>query len=187
MMRWNDFGRSLLFGAVAAAAFVPFAILCAPTLGSRGAVVAFAILSASAHLAGIGASRRQGLFAGVLVGVIGTAAALFAPDPRDAVLATAMAFGLCRSGLLYRSRFARAVVLEGALLGTGLALAGHLIGASTFSAVLAVWAFYLVQSVFFLVGGIEARPEDAGELDPFDAAHARAEEILEQAGAGVTH
>lgn len=184
MIRWNDFGSSLLFGAVAAAGFVPFAILAAPLLGRSGSLVAYALASAAVYLAGIGASRRQGLAAALLVAGAGAAAALLAPDPRDALLATGMIFGLCRSGLLYRSRFARALLLEGALVGAGLGVAGQLLDASTFSAVLAVWAFFLVQSVFFLIGGVEARCEDPGELDPFDAAHARVLEILEQGGAG---
>jgi hypothetical protein len=180
MMRWNDFTRSLLFGAVAAAAFVPFAIVATPFLGWAGALVAYAVASASAYLAGLGASRRQGLAAGLLVGLVGTGVALAAPVPRDALLATALLLGLCRSGLLYRARFARALVLEGVLLCAGLGIAGHLLGGSTFSAVLAVWAFFLVQSVFFLVGGVETRREEPGDADPFDTARARALELLER-------
>jgi len=184
MIRWNDFGRSLLFGAVAAAGFVPFTILATPGLGRSGSLVVYALASAAVYLAGIGASRRQGFAAALIVAGAGTAAALFAPDPRDALLATGLLFGLCRSGLLYRSRFARALLLEGGLLGAGLGVAGQLLAASTFSAVLAVWAFFLVQSVFFLIGGVEARREEPGEHDPFDAAHSRVLAILEPGGAG---
>jgi hypothetical protein len=82
--------------------------------------------------------------------------------------------------MLYRTRFARALLLEGVLLCAGLGVAGHLLSGSTFSAVLAVWAFYLVQSVFFLVAGVEARREDSGDADPFEAARARALELLDQ-------
>ncbi len=183
-MRWNDFGHSLLFGAVAAAAFVPFAILAAPHLGWGDTLAAYAVASASAYLAGLGATRRQGLGAGLLLGLLGTGVALAAPTSRDAILAAALLLGLCRSGLLYRARFARALVLEGILLCAGLGIAGHLLTGSTFSAVLAVWAFFLVQSVFFLVGGVETRREEAGEVDPFDAARARAVELMEQGVGG---
>jgi hypothetical protein len=183
-MSWNDFGRSLLFGAVAAAAFVPFAIVAAPHLGWGGTLAAYAVASASAYLVGLGATRRQGLGAGLLVGLLGTGVALAAPTSRDAILAAALLLGLCRSGLLYRTRFARAVVLEGVLLCAGLGIAGHLLTSSTFSAVLAVWAFFLVQSVFFLVGGVEARREEARDVDPFDAARARAVELMEQGVGG---
>jgi hypothetical protein len=183
-MGWNDFGRSLLFGAVAAAAFVPFAIVAAPHLGWGGTLAAYAVASASAYLVGLGATRRQGLGAGLLVGLLGTGVALAAPSSRDAILAAALLLGLCRSGLLYRTRFARAVVLEGVLLCAGLGIAGHLLTSSTFSAVLAVWAFFLVQSVFFLVGGVEARREEARDVDPFDTARARAVELMEQGVGG---
>jgi hypothetical protein len=186
MMRWNDFGRSLLFGAVAAAAFVPFAIVAAPHLGWGATLAAYAVVSAAAYLAGLGATRRQGLGAGLVVGLLGTGVALAAPTPRDAILAAALLLGLCRSGLLYRARFARALVRGGVLLCAGLGIAGHLLTGSTFSAVLAVWAFFLVQSVFFLVGGVEIRHEETRDADPFDAAHARAVEILEQ-GVGEAH
>jgi hypothetical protein len=179
-MRWNDFGRSLLFGAVAAAAFVPFAIVASPHLGWGGTLAAYAVASASAYLAGLGATRRQGLAAALLLGLLGTGVALAAPTSRDAVLGAALLLGLCRSGLLYRTRFARALLLEGILLCGGLGVAGHLLTSSTFSAVLAVWAFFLVQSVFFLVGGVETRREDAGDVDPFEAARARAIELIEQ-------
>ena len=141
MMRWNDFTRSLLFGAVAAAAFVPFAIVAAPLLGWSGALAAYAVVSAAAYLAGLGASRRQGLGAGLLLAVLGTGIALAAPSARDAALAAALLLGLCRSGMLYRTRFARALLLEGFLLCAGLGVAGHLLTGSTFSAVLAVWVF----------------------------------------------
>jgi hypothetical protein len=180
MMRWNDFTRSLLFGAVAAAAFVPFVVLAAPVLGWSDALAAYAVISASAYLAGLGASRRQGLGAGLLLGLLGTGIALAAPTARDSVLAAALLLGLCRSGMLYRTRFARALLLEGVLLCAGLGVAGHLLAGSTFSAVLAVWAFYLVQSVFFLVSGVETRREGAGDGDAFEAARARALELLEQ-------
>jgi len=184
MMRWNDFTRSLLFGAVAAAAFVPFAMLAAPVVGWSSALAAYAVVSASAYLAGLGASRRQGLGAGLLLGLLGTGIALASPSARDSVLAAALLLGLCRSGMLYRTRFARGLLLEGILLCAGLGLAGHLLTGSTFSAVLAIWAFYLVQSVFFLVGGVESRREDCGDADPFETARARAVELLEQ-GLGV--
>ena len=38
MMRWNGFGRSLLFGAFAGVAFVPFAMLATPFFDWSGAV-----------------------------------------------------------------------------------------------------------------------------------------------------
>ena len=182
-MRWNDFGRSLLYAAVAAAGAVPYFLLLAPALGWHAALASYAVLSTSAYLAGLGRTVRQGLGAALLAGALGAVAALLAPSPREAFAAAALLLGLCRSGLLYRTRFARAVVSESVLLVAALGLANHLLAGSPFSAVLAVWGFFLVQSGFFLIGGARVRAEDPTGADPFDVALARAAEILEQGGA----
>ena len=67
MMRWNGLGRSLLFGAFAAAAYIPFSILATPILGWTGAVGCYAALSAAAYLAGLGPTLRQGFAAALLL------------------------------------------------------------------------------------------------------------------------
>ncbi|MFQ5418502.1 MAG: hypothetical protein ACE5FL_15855, partial [Myxococcota bacterium] len=165
MMRWNDFGRSLVFGASAAAGVVPFTLVAAPPLGWSSALAAYAVLCSAVYLVGLGPNVRRGATAALLAGALGSAAWGIAPSPRDAILAAALVLALCRSGLLYRARFARALALEGVLGVAALGLAGQLLSGSTFSAVLAVWSFFLVQSAFFLVGGIEVRSEPAPDLD----------------------
>jgi hypothetical protein len=80
-----------------------------------------------------------------------------------------------RSGILYRSRPLRALVLESLLAAGGLVFAGQLAGASL---ALAAWGYFLVQSLFFLVGGIEARP-DPGPADPFERARAELLALLD--------
>jgi len=183
-MRWNDFGRSLVFAAVAAAAAVPYWLAIAPALGWNTALSSYAVLSTSAYLAGVGRSLRQGLGAALLAFALGSAAAVLAPSPREALAAAAVLLGLCRSGLLYRARFGRAVVAESVLLVAALGLANHLLAGSPFSAVLAVWGFFLVQSAFFLIGATDARVERPVGADPFEVAVARVGEILEREGAG---
>jgi len=175
MMRWNGFGRGVLFAAVAAAAFVPFAIAAAPL----GALAAYAWGIVAIHLAGLGATRRQGLAAAAAVLLVGVIAAGAAPSPRDAILGAALVLGLFRSGLLYRARFARALVIEGVLLVAGLAAAGAVLGGTTFSAVLAVWVFFLIQSVFFVVGGVSLRREPEAAVDAFDAARDRTRALID--------
>jgi hypothetical protein len=184
MMRWNGFGRSLLFGAFAGVAFVPFAMLATPFFGWSGAVAAYAVMSASVYLAGLGTTHRQGLTASVLLALGVGAVAAVATSDRDVVLATALALAVLRSGLLYRSRFARALLLESTLAGAGLWLAGHVFDGSVTSTALAVWAFYLVQSAYFAVGGIAARPDRPQDADPFDAARTRALAVLDDMGVG---
>jgi hypothetical protein len=184
MMRWNGLGRSLLFGACAAAAYVPFAIIATPLFGWSGSLAAYALLSAAVYLAGLGATLRQGLAASLLLGLGVGAVAFVAPSDRDVVLAAALALGLLRSGLLYRSRFARAVALEGALTCGGLVIAGQIFDGSVLSTALALWTFYLVQSVYFAVPGIAARRDCPDGVDPFDSAHARALAVLDDVGVG---
>jgi hypothetical protein len=184
MMRWNGLGRSLLFGAFAAAAYVPFAIIATPLFGWSGAVAAYALVSAAVYLTGLGPTLRQGVAASMLLGLGVGAVAVIAPSDRDVVLAAALALGLLRSGLLYRSRFARALVLESTLLCGALLIAGQIFDGSVISTVLAVWAFYLVQSCFFVVAGIAARRDGPDDVDPFDAARARAQALLDDVGVG---
>ena len=69
MMRWNGLGRSLLFGALAAAAYIPFAIVATPLFGWSGAVAAYAVVSAAVYLSGLGPTLRQGLAASLLLGL----------------------------------------------------------------------------------------------------------------------
>jgi|GEM_PF-1557729 len=184
MMRWNGLGRSLLFGAFAAAAYAPFSIIATPLFGWSGAVAAYALLSAAVYLAGLGQTLHQGLAASLLLSLGVGAIAVVAPSDRDVVLAAALALGLLRSGLLYRSRFARALMLESALACGGLLIAGKVFDGSVVSTALAIWAFYLVQSVFFAVGGISERRECPDDVDPFDAAHAGALAVLDDVGVG---
>jgi hypothetical protein len=178
------FARALLFAAMAAAGFVPFDLVCSPWLGSAGAFVAYAVGSAAACALGIAPSRRRGLGAALLVAAGGATAAGLAADPRDAVLAAALLLAAVRSGLLYPARLGRALWVEAALVGGGLALASQFPLRGAASGALAVWSFFLVQSVFSLVGGARRRREPAGGGDTFARARDRLEAALAEAERG---
>jgi hypothetical protein len=60
--------------------------------------------------------------------------------------------------------------------------ARFLAAATPFATALAVWGFFLVQSVFFLVGGVQPRREPGPQPDPFEDAHARALALLDGVG-----
>ena len=94
-------------------------------------------------------------------------------------LALAASVSFLRSGLLYESRPARAWAFELLLTGGGLALAASLLGRSELTMALAIWGFFLVQSGFFLVGGVREAPAPTARPDPFEAAHARALALVE--------
>lgn len=179
-MRWRSFSGSLGFAAVAAAGFAPFALALRPILGGGWALATFAVLATAVYVAGLAATRRGGLGAALLALLVGSAALGVLWTPREVILAAALALGLCRSGVLYRAPFARAVALESLLLGGGLVLAAHLAGGGLLSGCLAVWGFFLAQSVFFLVAGVSTRRGSGEAEDPFDAARARLLAVLEE-------
>lgn len=176
-MRWNDFFSSLLFAAVAAAAFAPFALALAPWLGVPWTLALFALLCGPAYVAGLGSSRRRGIHAGLLAAALGALALLAAGSAREAIVWAALILGLVRSGVLYRRPAARAAPVEAVLLGVGLCVAKWLVAASTLSVVLAVWGFFLVQSGFFLFGGAR-RERSCVPGDPFERAVDQANAIL---------
>ena len=179
-MRWNSFARSLLFAGVAAAGYAPFSLAVAPWLGAGAALAAYAVLAVAVYTAGLGSTLRHGVGAALWAGLLGAGVLAATSSPREGVVAAALILSFCRSGVLYRAPFARALVLEGVLLVGGLGLAGHLMGPSTLSAILAVWGFFLVQSVFFLVAGERGERSRAEAFDPFERARSRALSILEE-------
>ena len=179
-MRWNHFGGTLLFGAVAAAATLPWVEIVAPGLGLETALGSYAVLNVAIYLAGLAATPRQGFGAAAFAVLLGGLAFQVASSPREQLLVAALILGLLRSGLLYRAGFGRALLLEAVLLCGGLVVAARLFSGTTASLALAVWGFFLVQSVFFLVSGVTQQRDGAEGLDPFDDARAHAVAILEE-------
>lgn len=178
MTRASGFGRTLVFGALAALGLPAALALGAPLFGNaptlRAAVVGLAL--AYVAILARGAADRV---AAVAAAAVGGAALLVLPlgTAHTAVGAAALV-ALCRSGLLHRRPLPRALALEAALAAAGLALAALFAGPGAPSLALAVWGYFLVQSAFFLVGGAR-RPEAA--VDPFDRACRRLQRLLEDA------
>jgi hypothetical protein len=105
--------------------------------------------------------------------------AVAAGSSHAAALGAAIALGLARSGLLYRSRGARGIAIEALLLGGGLVLARFLMATGVLGPALALWGFFLVQSAFFAIGGPQMR-EAAVVGDRFESARRRALALLEE-------
>ena len=176
----HRFARSLAFGAVAALAIVPFLLTFGPALGSAGALALSSVLSTSGYLAVVAPGHARGLRVGFLALVMGMVL-FWSASPSTTVLGSAAILAVMRSGFLYRSRPGRALLVEASLLFAGLALAKALAGSSVSSVALAVWGFFLVESLFFLVGGTAARPEEEFAEDPFDRARREAVRLMEEA------
>jgi len=178
-MRWHGFARTLAFAAAAAAGWPAFLLLAGPTLGARTALSIYLVGVTALYLAGLAPRRAQGICAGAAAAALGVAFLVFAPSPAFVALGAALGLGIGRSGLLYQSRPARALASEAALLGGGLLLARFLGGGrGALDVALAIWGFGLVQSLFFLLGGVCRRRDEAGSIDPFEVARRRLEELL---------
>jgi len=179
-MRWNDFGRSLGFAAAVALAWPAVALLGAPLLGARDALALYLVAIATFYTWGIAPDRVRGAGAALATAGLGALALVLARDIWEVAAGAALALGVARSGLLYRARAARALVVEGALLGGGLLLARWLATPGPLGVALALWGFFGVQSGFFAIGGVRLRPPDTGGADRFEHARRRALELLEE-------
>ena len=99
-------------------------------------------------------------------------------DGEDTVWLAGFRFGRSATGV-HDSLWARALVIETCLLAGGLALARFLAGPDTAQVAFAIWGFFLVQSFFFLLGGVAERAESTAGLDSFEVARARALALME--------
>lgn len=178
MMRIDSFSRAIAFAAGAALVAVPFLLGVAPWLGLRAALSGLLVLLTALYVAGLARRRRGGL--GFGVAAIGLGAAWLSPSVAVLAVVLAALLGVLRGAFLMRARPARALVLECLLLGGGLALAQLLAGAGLGSVALALWGFFLIQSLHFLIGGIAPRSESRPDVDPFEQAHARALALLDE-------
>ena len=115
----------------------------------------------------------------MLVAIVGCVLVLVARGIPELCLALAAVLGVARSGFVHRTASARAVVVEAILLVGGLLFARFL-ATGALATALGVWGFLLVQSCWFLIGGIARRTGDGRHPDPFEEACVRATEVLER-------
>ena len=179
MPRWNTFARSLVFAA-AAAGIAPLVWLgLGPIVGVGNAVVLLWLAATSIYVAGIAPAHRIAVGAGAFA--LGGLLSLFAASTTQVAMAAALSLAVCRSGVLYRSRPLRAIVQETALGLGGVALAAFAQGPGfpgPLAAAAGLWSYLLVQSLFFLLGGVRRRSPD-GDRDPFEHARTRLLALLE--------
>jgi hypothetical protein len=178
-MKWNGFGSSLGFALGAAAGWPVFALVAGPRIGASAALSLYLVGVAAVYAFGLTADRVRGLGAAALTGAIAAAFAAIARDPAVVALGAAIGIGLARSALLHRRSTGRAIAVEVTLLGIGLLLARFLASPGLLGIALALWGFFLVQSIFFAIGGASERRPDTGAMDPFERAKRRAMEVLE--------
>ena len=178
MMRWNSFARSLVFAAAGAAGLALAATVLVPPVHLRTLVGVYGVAAAALYVAGIAPSRARGLAVGALAATLGVGILLLPLRLPSLLIGAALIVSLCRSGFLYRSRPLRAVVLEGVLCTGGLTLASLLANGGVASLALGFWGYFLVQSVFFVIGGVALREEET-PVDPFDRARTQLLTLLD--------
>lgn len=177
-LRGRLFVATVAWGAVVALTWFPLAQLVAPHAGGRATFVLLVAVAASGFVALLARSTRQrlGLAAFTLVAVALAGAAsggLGAP-----LVVAAASVAIVRSGVVFRRRPARALVIELLLAGGGLVVARALGGTSPAGVALGLWTFFLVQSAFFLVGGTVRAPTPA-RRDAYAEASDRLRHLLD--------
>ena len=181
-MKIDGFGRSAGFAALAALAWFPWIFVAGPVLGGWCARAAYFGAVTVAYLAGLAAGPARRLRTVVLAGLAALAVALAARTTMDVVLGLGVVLAAARSVFLAPSAPARAVVLEVALVLGGLWFARLVGGGTLAGTALAIWAFFLMQSLFFLVARTAPASRSTADVDPFDEACRRALVLLERSG-----
>jgi len=176
-MMWNSFGRSLVFAAVAALGWWLVHPIAAGLFGSAQAARLYLAFLLPLYVLGIGEDRGRALRASLALG-LGAALIAFLPLGFGATcVALASGLGVARSGWLHQARPFRAWLTEIVLLGAGIELGSFLLQGPASTLAYGIWGFFLVQSAFFLVGGVTARrPEPT--RDAFEQARARLDALL---------
>jgi hypothetical protein len=179
MIRCNSFGWSLAFAAIAAAGATAWLVMAGPIVGGGNALRLFLVGVTALYASGLAPTTRAAIATAILTGLGGLGLAAIAPGLRELTIGLAVLLGIGRSGFLHQARAARAVITEAVLIVGGLLFAASLGGSSLRAVALSVWAFFLVQSFYFLLPGTRPRPHSTDCGDPFDAAHRRALALLD--------
>ena len=179
-MRGATLPGSLAFAAFAALGAIPWTMAVVPRLWPYGAVMSYLLAAVVLYLLWIAPTLRQGVRAALLAVVLTAVVAVVAPGLSAAVFGAAVVLAAVRSSYLYRSRPARALLLEGVLLLGGLLFARALADASPLGVGLGVWGFFLVQCLFTVAGGVRERPAEEPVGDPFTAARQKVLAVMEE-------
>ena len=172
---------TLGFGGVAALGSIPWAMVVGPILGRPWALATYCLGAVVLYIVAIAPSWSRGVLIGGLACLPAISIGILAPWPADALTGAALILAVARSGFLYRSKPARALVIEGGLAALGLLIANWLGGPTLLETALAIWSYLLVQSLFFLLGGVANRESEEPRIDPFERAHKRALALMEEA------
>lgn len=174
-MRWNGFLGTLLFGALAAASVLATGFLPLP-----GGLGVHLLLLACVYAIGLAPSAAGGARAALPISVLALGVWLASEHVAQVALGAALLVAVGRSVIVYRAPALRGLALESILIGAGLGLARGLLGPGVGSLALAVWGFFLVQSLYFWIPGIRTQDAVERDADPFERARRRLLRVLEE-------
>jgi len=179
MLRWDGFGRSLGFAALAALGVPVATTFGAPLLGSVTSAELYLVAVAGVYVAGLCPGRSRRVAALAMATLAGLVLAALPLGLAGTALGAAGIVAVGRSGIAWRQPGLRGPAIEALLGGAGLLVASVLATGGLLALCLAVWGYFLVQSAYFLIGGRAPR-RDAPARDPFEVARARLERLLEE-------
>ncbi len=178
-MSVRSFGGTIGFGLVAGIGFPGFAALCAPLIGSHAALRLYLALGAILYSALLGRDLRQRVSGAFGAALFVVPTALLTGEIASMAMAAALATAITRSWRSATNQLPRTIGIEAGLAVFGFAFVAALGGPGWVSISLAIWGWFLVQSLYFLVGGLsDAASHDA--VDPFDLATQEVNRILER-------
>ena len=180
-MKRNGLTSSLSFGAGAAIAFVFAQHLAGPILGSANVIVLYLGGCTVAYAALLGSTPRRAV-RNAIAAFMGTALVVVVSSGMAGLaIGLTMVLAFVRSGLEFSAKPRRAFAIEMLLGGVGLAFAAWVASPGWLGDAAGLWAFSLVQSLYFLVPGRSRRKQEAGMGDPFERARERLLGLLEEA------
>lgn len=177
LLRIDRFAKGVLFAALAALAAVVGVLVGGPVIGAGPAIsTAFAGL-ALAWLFAIAPTAAGGFKAALVSMPLLGGLLVVAPYPSTTALACTALIAVGRGVFLRPGPVARTVVVEGLVAVGAVGLASAFVPGGLTGLGLAVWGYFLVQSLPLLTAA--TRDEKATvEADAFAAAMNRAERIL---------
>ena len=180
VMRVNGLTTTLGLGAAAAILLVFTQHLAAPLFGSSNVLALYWIGCTITYASLLGGTPRRALRNGVAALFGAIVIALVSDGLGSLAVGLAIVLGVVRSGFEYSMKPLRAIATESLLLMLGLGFASWIAWPGWLGDAAALWAFALVQSLYFLVPGRRRlnRVSEAG--DPFDRARARVLGVLEE-------
>lgn len=185
-MRGGSVLGSLAFALVAALGSIPWILVGEPFVGRLWAAALYCLVTLVLYLFVIAPSVARGFaiagLAAVAAGVVG----LLASWPAEAILGAVVILAVARSGFLYRRVPARALVSEVLLSLGGLLFARAVGGPTVLGIGLAIWSFFLVQSLYFLIGGRSEVTEEPA-VDPFERARQQALVLMDSPRGDLDH